>query len=316
MDPKYIPNVIDWRIYMDKTLKIILIIMVLSLSACNSLDILPSNDNGTGNGGPAAQPGGGNPGTGAGSGGGQQGGGSGGGGGMGTGQMGGMGGMGGMRGRHMAQIPAEFKGLKNPVESDQASLLRGQEIFTLNCSVCHGDGGMGDGPGMPVLDPAPAPLAHTSQMLGDDYLFWRITMGGNLEPFNSGMPAWEEVLDEQARWDVINYVRALGRGEIEPREQSGGSVYDPQLEAQMHTEMLQQAQSLGIISAEEAETFELAHQALDKAITEQNLNQAGSMDEIRDQLLNQMVENGELTAEQVSIFHKVHDLLVEAGLME
>lgn len=175
---------------------------------------------------------------------------------------------------------------------------------------------MGDGPGMPVLDPAPAPLAHTSQMLGDDYLFWRITMGGNLEPFNSGMPAWKEVLDEQSRWDVINYVRALGRGEIEPSVQSGGSVYDPQLEAEKHAEMLKQAQTMGIITDEEATIFELVHAALDKVIKEQNLNPSGSMDEIRDQLLNQLAEKGELTAEQIATFHKVHDLLVEAGLME
>lgn len=47
-------------------------------------------------------------------------------------------------------------------------------------------------------------------MLSDDYLFYRISEGGNVAPFNSAMPAWKEILTETERWDVINYTRSLG----------------------------------------------------------------------------------------------------------
>ena len=79
-------------------------------------------------------------------------------------RMGGMMGMGNdMMARHMAPIPQEY--------ADEASLVRGKETYTLLCASCHGDGGMGDGPAGAALDPVPAPIAHTSQMMGDDYLF-------------------------------------------------------------------------------------------------------------------------------------------------
>jgi hypothetical protein len=49
-------------------------------------------------------------------------------------------------------------------------------------------------------------------MLGDDMLYWRISEGGAAAPCNSTMPAWKDSLEEQARWDLVNCVRALGRG--------------------------------------------------------------------------------------------------------
>jgi mono/diheme cytochrome c family protein len=113
----------------------------------------------------------------------------------------------GMMARHHAEIPAGYAGLTNPVPSDDASLSRGAELFALNCASCHGERGMGDGPAASALDPAPAPVAQTSQMVAGDYLFWRISEGG--VPFSTSMPAWK-VFDEQARWDLVNYMRALG----------------------------------------------------------------------------------------------------------
>ena len=121
----------------------------------------------------------------------------------------GMGRDGGMMGRHMATVPDEYAGMSNPQEASEASLARGEEIYDTYCETCHGAGGMGDGPAGENLDPPPAPIARTSRMLGDDYLFWRISEGGSMEPFNSAMPAWKKTLDEGERWDVINYIRSL-----------------------------------------------------------------------------------------------------------
>jgi len=45
-------------------------------------------------------------------------------------------------------------------------------------------------------------------MLSDGYLFWRITEGG--VPFGTAMPSFESILDDNQRWDVINYLRYLG----------------------------------------------------------------------------------------------------------
>ena len=115
----------------------------------------------------------------------------------------------GMYQRHSAPIPADYAGLHNPVAAGSASLARGQEIYSENCEICHGVSGMGDGPDGAQLSPGPAPIRISGQMLSDEYLFWRISEGG--EVFDTAMPTWKRILDERQRWDVINYVRALGR---------------------------------------------------------------------------------------------------------
>ncbi len=232
--------------------------------------------------------------------------------------MGGMMGMGNsMMERHMAPIPAEYAGQTSPITADEESLARGEETYTLLCASCHGDGGMGDGPAGEALDPAPAPIAHTSRMMGDDYLFWRISEGGFMEPFNSTMPAWKEPLDEQTRWDVINYVRALGRGEVMPGRGMGGAMFDPQAEAAMQAEMLAQGVEQGLITQDEAGTFEQIHTLMDdyRGI-QMRQGFTGSMADMRDKMLSELIGDGKITQTQADTFVDIHDRLIEAGLMQ
>ncbi|GAB4577351.1 MAG: hypothetical protein Fur0022_00820 [Anaerolineales bacterium] len=112
--------------------------------------------------------------------------------------------------RHMAPLPNAYARLTNPVPGDNASLERGEAIYAANCAACHGEEGWGDGPAAENLSPAPAPLAHTAQMLSDAYLFYRVSEGGGFAPFNSAMPPFKATLSEAERWDVINYLQALG----------------------------------------------------------------------------------------------------------
>ena len=222
----------------------------------------------------------------------------------------------GMMARHHATVPQDYAGKTNPVPADQASLDRGAELYSTLCASCHGDGGMGDGPAGAVLDPVPAPLGHTSQMLGDDMLFWRISEGGVVEPFGSAMPAWKNSLEEQARWDLVNYMRALGRGQVTPRQSAGGARFDPAAEQAARAEMLAKGLELGVINQEEADQFEEVHAAMDVQAAASESERVGGMDRIRDVLLAELVELGTITQEQSDGFNDVHDRLVEAGLME
>ncbi len=107
--------------------------------------------------------------------------------------------------------PDEFASLTNPLAGKADAISAGQEIFEVNCVTCHGPEGAGDGPGGVGLDPKPANLSDSEMMptMNDSYLFWRVSKGGAMEPFNSAMPSWEQGLMEEQRWQVINYVRTL-----------------------------------------------------------------------------------------------------------
>jgi mono/diheme cytochrome c family protein len=107
--------------------------------------------------------------------------------------------------------PDEFVDLTNPFSGDADAITKGKEIFEDKCVECHGSQGAGDGPTSANLNPKPASLNDSMMMeeLSDGYLFWRVTKGGLMEPFNSAMKAWEMALTEEQRWQVISYVRTL-----------------------------------------------------------------------------------------------------------
>lgn len=220
----------------------------------------------------------------------------------------------GMMARHHAEVPAAYAALTNPVAADAASLARGQETYTTLCASCHGDTGMGEGAAGQALDPAPAPIAHTSQMMADGYLFWRVTEGGS--HFSTAMPVWQEVLDEQARWDVINYMRALGDGTAPrgrgPQANRGGG--------ENHTQMLQDAVAQGVITQDDADLFERVHAVLDEQLGTGRGSMDGAgpqgMQAMQRAFTEQAVRDGLFSQEDADRFTAIHDLLIEAGLMQ
>lgn len=222
----------------------------------------------------------------------------------------------GMMNRHHAQVPEEFRGLTNPIPADEESLVRGEAIYITHCATCHGDYGNGDGPGGESLDPAPAAIAHTSQMMGDAYLFWRITEGG--VPFETGMIPYRDILDEQGHWDVINYVRALGSGQVQPGQHMGGMPFDQEQERTDRLEMLGEGVDEGFLTETESNIFDLVHTAMDKYLAAEGIGgmDTGPRADALTQILAEMVEVDLVTQDQAETFIDVHDRLVEAGLMQ
>lgn len=94
----------------------------------------------------------------------------------------------------------------NPIVSDDVSLARGAQLFNLNCSHCHGNGGLGDGAVAVFLEKAkPANLtAPAVQQKSDGALFLTISNG-----VPERMPALNENLTVRDRWDIVNFLRTL-----------------------------------------------------------------------------------------------------------
>ena len=219
-----------------------------------------------------------------------------------------------MMSRHHAQIPEEYAGLTNPIPSDEASLERGAKLYTTNCATCHGDGGMGDGPAASALDPVPAAVAHTSQMMADDYLYWRVSEGG--VPFSTSMPPWK-TLDEQSRWDMINYIRALGAGTVQPGMGMGGQAFDPAVQTAKQAEILAEAVKQGVITQAEADLFITVHDAMEtyRIAHPETVNTGGDATERENAMLSALVTEGTITQEQADAFPEIHDRLGNSGFM-
>jgi mono/diheme cytochrome c family protein len=95
----------------------------------------------------------------------------------------------------------------NPVAADQASVARGAELYRINCAVCHGEDGKGDGPIAAFLTKTrPADLTGVVVTALSDRAVFTIISNGS----PSGMmPPLNENLTVRERWDIVNYVRTL-----------------------------------------------------------------------------------------------------------
>jgi mono/diheme cytochrome c family protein len=106
-------------------------------------------------------------------------------------------------------VPEEYAGLANPYIGDPDAIAEGDILYQANCSSCHGFTGEGDGTASAGLEPKPKNLAENQPNLSDSYLFWRISEGGLMEPFNSLMPGWKGLLSEKRIWQVIAFLRTM-----------------------------------------------------------------------------------------------------------
>lgn len=110
--------------------------------------------------------------------------------------------VGGMHGN----IPEEFVNMPNPVPATEESIAKGAELYAANCAICHGENGEGDGPAASGLPKPPANLHEDHvQANSDGALFYIISHGVPDSP----MPAWGDVLTEEERWHVVNFLRTF-----------------------------------------------------------------------------------------------------------
>jgi mono/diheme cytochrome c family protein len=104
----------------------------------------------------------------------------------------------------------------NPIPPNRASVVDGQAIYRVQCVPCHGPAGRGDGPVGLTLQPPPADLyLHTAPGVHPDGTLYEWISFGFGEP--SVMPQFENILTEEERWHVVNYIRTFSR----PLEEEG-----------------------------------------------------------------------------------------------
>ena len=92
--------------------------------------------------------------------------------------------------------------LRNPTGPGDASLANGRQYYAINCAVCHGDAGKGDGPAVQYGMVGINLLGDLTKNRTDGYLFGMMRNGRGL------MPTYNRI-EEMDRWDVVNYVRGL-----------------------------------------------------------------------------------------------------------
>jgi len=102
-------------------------------------------------------------------------------------------------------VPEYTKGLKNPFAGNTAATAEGKVIYGQMCVLCHGITGNGNGEAGLSLEKKPANFLALKNMSDetDGEIFWKITVG------KPPMSSYDELLTEDQRWQLVNYIRQL-----------------------------------------------------------------------------------------------------------
>ena len=103
----------------------------------------------------------------------------------------------------------EAQQLKNPVPSDAESIAAGKKLYQRYCASCHGPEGKGDG-SLALSGGTPADLTDEAWDYGstDGEIFVVIRDG-----VSSDMQGYKDRLTEKQIWQVVTFIRSLGRKE-------------------------------------------------------------------------------------------------------
>jgi mono/diheme cytochrome c family protein len=102
-------------------------------------------------------------------------------------------------GSWLRHVPDADRARTNPYAGQADAIAAGGRVFEDHCAKCHGADAEGRGK---------KPSLRSSRVQGarDGEIFW-LLKNGNL---GKGMPTWNK-LQEQTRWQVIAYVKSLGK---------------------------------------------------------------------------------------------------------
>ncbi|MBS2038953.1 c-type cytochrome [bacterium] len=114
-------------------------------------------------------------------------------------------------------VPGRLAIGANSPGPDTGNPDRGAFIFAAYCASCHGDSGQGDGPMAPRLmrdfNVKPADLTQTSwqNSRSNKEMVQIIRQGGRSVHRTAFMPAWASTLDPQQTYDLVAFIRELGK---------------------------------------------------------------------------------------------------------
>jgi mono/diheme cytochrome c family protein len=119
---------------------------------------------------------------------------------------------------HFTHDPAKYQEeydragatIKNPLELTDENKAEGKRLYEINCKVCHGEKGEGNGQIVELPDGGDGPYtsrppAYSSRLpqITDGNMFYSISYGRNM------MGGYGFQLSVKERWQVIQYIKSL-----------------------------------------------------------------------------------------------------------
>ena len=110
------------------------------------------------------------------------------------------------KGPHNYNLTAEDKARKNTVAFTENSVARGKKLYRSQCAMCHGQNAAGKGEVVEEMkiNPPDFTKPETLKERTDGELFAILGAG------SENMPGQGTRMKDKEKWDLINYLRAVG----------------------------------------------------------------------------------------------------------
>jgi thiosulfate dehydrogenase len=106
-----------------------------------------------------------------------------------------------------ASVERRALDIKNPVDSNDASLIAGMRMYQANCASCHGDVNHPHGALADALYPRAPQFVEDSPDMPENQNLYIIQHGVRL----SGMPAWKQSLSDEQMWQVTTFLSHMDK---------------------------------------------------------------------------------------------------------
>jgi mono/diheme cytochrome c family protein len=116
----------------------------------------------------------------------------------------------------VAEAPVDVSGIQEPWLPNEDMVKHGAAVYKINCAMCHGEKGLGDGIAGRALNPKPR-----------DFVEGKWTKGGSsLELFASirdgvsgtSMQGYKDALSAKDRWALIQFIRSMTKNLVADSE--------------------------------------------------------------------------------------------------
>jgi len=105
----------------------------------------------------------------------------------------------------MARVTRDAKGLTNPFQDDEATLLAGMEVYRKGCAGCHGGARGPSAWGAKNFYPRAPQLAQEGSDLPAPETYLIVKRGIRY----TGMAAWDGLISDQEMWQVATFLTRI-----------------------------------------------------------------------------------------------------------
>lgn len=106
-----------------------------------------------------------------------------------------------------APVKVDVSGIKEPWLPNGDMEKHGAAVFKMNCAMCHGDKGLGDGIAGKSLNPKPRNFVEGHWLRGGKSVELFKTIQSGIE--GSSMQGYKDALPAKDRWALVQFIRSI-----------------------------------------------------------------------------------------------------------